>query len=96
MILITVFSAVFDCIHLYFSGTENAISQLESYKQNLLLKLVTAASPSDTALQIIRGGAKRVRQIYYPMMQVFPLVMLRDLFPEMCDTINRFVYTLNS
>ncbi|XP_060594508.1 hydroxysteroid 11-beta-dehydrogenase 1-like protein [Ruditapes philippinarum] len=79
-----------------FIGTENAISQLESYKQNLLLKLVTAASPSDTALQIIRGGAKRVRQIYYPMMQVFPLVMLRDLFPEMCDTINRFVYTLNS
>ena len=80
----------------YFSGTDNAIGQLENYNQNLLLKLVTAASPSDTAFQIIRSGARRVRQMYYPMMQVYPLVIMRDLFPELCDYMNRFVYTLNS
>ncbi|XP_053387002.1 hydroxysteroid 11-beta-dehydrogenase 1-like protein [Mercenaria mercenaria] len=77
-------------------GTENAINQLLGFGQNQLLNMLTAASPSDTAFQIIRSGAKRVRQMYYPMLQIYPLVLMRDWFPETCDFLNRYVYTLNS
>ena len=79
-----------------FPGTDNAVNQLQDYGQNFLLSTVGTASASDTALAMIKAGAARVRQMYYPYMQVAPFVMMRDFFPGIVDCINRFVYTLNS
>lgn len=76
--------------------TENAVNQLKDYGQDFLLANIRAASSSDTALAIIKGGSARVRQIYYPYTQVMPFVMMRDFSPDFVDFINRFVYTLNS
>ena len=78
------------------SDTENAVNQLKDYRQEFLLAILQKASASGTALAIIKGGTARVRQIYYPYMQVMPFVMMRDFFPGVVDYINRFVYTLNS
>ncbi|KAH3868001.1 hydroxysteroid 11-beta-dehydrogenase 1-like protein [Dreissena polymorpha] len=77
-------------------GTDNAINQLKDYGQNFLLSIVKAESPSATALEIVKQGSKRVRQMYYPYIPVYPLILLRDWFPETCEYVNRFVYTLNS
>lgn len=77
-------------------STENAVNQLHDYGQDYLLAHIRAASASDTAMAIIKGGTARVRQMYYPYMQVMPFVMMRDFFPNFVDFVNRFVYTLNS
>lgn len=77
-------------------GTDNAVNQLQDYGQDYLLSNIRAASPSDTALAIIKSGTARVRQMNYPSTQVMPFVMMRDFFPRVVDFINRFVYTLNS
>lgn len=77
-------------------GTENAVRELKNFGQTFLLSVISAATPSDTAFAIVKGGAQRVRQIYYPFLQVYPLVLLRDWFPNTCDFLNRFVYALNS
>lgn len=79
-----------------FIGTENAVNQLSNFGQTFLLNVLKPALPSDTAYAIVRSGAQRVRQMYYPMLQTYPLVLLRDWFPEFCDYVNRYVYTLNS
>ena len=72
------------------------MNQLKSYGQDYLLANIRAASPSDTALAIIKGGTLRHRQVFYPYMQIMPFIMMRDWLPELVDFINRFVYTLNS
>ncbi|XP_052787866.1 hydroxysteroid 11-beta-dehydrogenase 1-like protein [Mya arenaria] len=77
-------------------GTDNAIGQLRDFGQTFLLAFVKAESPSDTALAIIKAGARRVRQMYYPLIPVYPMTLFRDWFPETCEYFNRIVYTLNS
>ncbi|KAL4216408.1 hypothetical protein ACF0H5_024134 [Mactra antiquata] len=83
------------CI-LGFIGTENAVNQLSNYGQTFLLSVLKPAAPSDTALEIIKSASKRVRQMYYPMLEIYPLILMRDWLPETCEFINRYVYTLNS
>ncbi|KAI8503190.1 hypothetical protein Bbelb_190110 [Branchiostoma belcheri] len=44
-----------------------------------------AYSAEDAAMAIIRGGATRQRELYYPWMMVWPLAKLRAVFPELLD-----------
>ncbi|CAC5401755.1 HSD11B1 [Mytilus coruscus] len=74
-------------------GTESAISELRNFGQHFLLKYIKAAEPPDAAYAIIRGGALRAREIYFPYMETKILTMLRDLLPRTVDYINRWVYT---
>lgn len=76
-----------------FSGTESAISELRNFGQHFLLKYIKAAEPPDAAYAIIRGGALRAREIYFPYMETRVLTLLRDLLPRTVDYINRWVYT---
>ncbi|VDI38219.1 chromatin assembly factor 1 subunit B [Mytilus galloprovincialis] len=74
-------------------GTESAISELRNFGQHFLLKYIKAAEPPDAAYAIIRGGALRAREIYFPYMETRVLTLLRDLLPRTVDYINRWVYT---
>lgn len=74
-------------------ATESAISELKNFKQFFLLNNIKAAEPPDAAYAIIRGGALRAREIYFPYMETRVLTMLRDWLPKTVDYINRFVYT---
>ncbi|KAL3885519.1 hypothetical protein ACJMK2_025572 [Sinanodonta woodiana] len=76
-----------------FIGTENAVHQLEEAGQQFLIDFLKPASPSDAALAIIKGGVKRAREMYFPYFQVKPILLMKEWFPELCDFINRFVYT---
>lgn len=73
-------------------GTENAITLIGDFSFKFLLKTLKPASPSDTALAILRGAALRVRQVYFPS-TAYPIVILRDWFPESVDWLNRLVTT---
>ncbi|CAH1264665.1 HSD11B1L [Branchiostoma lanceolatum] len=50
--------------------------------------LVKAAAPvDDTALAIIRGGATRAREVYYPGSYTWPAAILRALLPQLMDCV---------
>ncbi|XP_038633402.1 hydroxysteroid 11-beta-dehydrogenase 1-like protein [Scyliorhinus canicula] len=56
--------------------------------KNLDVGLVTAYPVPESALSIIKGGAVRAREIYYPWWTTL-LVSVRDWFPEMREKIIR-------
>ncbi len=78
-------------------GTENALNNLERYKQGMLSKVTkfgfAPASPSDTALYVIKGGAQRWNTVKYPMSQIYPLLTLHYFMPETMSAFTRFLYT---
>ena len=74
-------------------GTDNAINQLLSFGQRDLINSIQAASPSDTALAMIKGGASRSREVFYPKITTMFMVMLRDLCTSLVEFINRSVYS---
>ena len=47
------------------------------------------ADPADVALAVIRGGALRHREVFYPYASTKPISMLRDWFPELVDWVIR-------
>eukprot|EP00058_Branchiostoma_floridae_P026290 XP_002611781.1 hypothetical protein BRAFLDRAFT_128890 [Branchiostoma floridae] len=49
------------------------------------LAKITALSAEDAAMAIIRSGAVRQRELYYPWSMVWPLSTLRALFPQLLD-----------
>ncbi|XP_056003922.1 hydroxysteroid 11-beta-dehydrogenase 1-like protein [Ostrea edulis] len=75
-------------------GTENAIRGLRDYGQHYLLEMLPAETPSDTALAIIRGGAKRQREIFHPYLSLKIMTLLRDWIPNIVEFINRSMFTV--
>ncbi|XP_078618280.1 hydroxysteroid 11-beta-dehydrogenase 1-like protein [Branchiostoma floridae x Branchiostoma japonicum] len=49
------------------------------------LAKITALSAEDAAMAIIRSGAVRQRELYYPWSMVWPLSTLRAFFPQLLD-----------
>lgn len=78
-----------------FSATESAITELKNFGQFFLLNNIKAAEPPEAAYAIIRGGALRAREIYFPYMETRVLTMFRDWLPKTVDYINRYVYTIS-
>ncbi|XP_050396363.1 hydroxysteroid 11-beta-dehydrogenase 1-like protein [Patella vulgata] len=76
-----------------FIGTENAVSQLTQFGQDYLLSVMNQARPSDAALAIIKGGATRSREIFFPYMSVRPSYLLRDWLPESIEYMIRYINT---
>jgi hypothetical protein len=50
------------------------------------------AQPSDAALAIIKGGAARAREIYFPYAEGKLVSLFRDWFPELLDWIQGNLY----
>ena len=76
-----------------FSGTESALNELRVFGQNFLLSTLHIASPVDTALAIVKGGARRSREMYYPYMEVRLPYLLRDWLPEVIEAVTRYMNT---
>ena len=51
---------------------------------------------SDAAAAIMGGGAARVREAYYPRMELLPMVILRPWMPDVLDSIVRYVVLSDS
>ena len=59
----------------------------------MILDTFTPASPSDAAMAIIKGGATRTREVFFPYMEAKLMTLVRDWFPESLAAFNRYMYT---
>ena len=80
----------------FFAGTDSALSNLRRHGYNFLVNTVKAAEPADAALAVIKGGAMRLREMYFPYMETKILTLLRDWIPGTMDAINRYLYQKDS
>ncbi|ESP02592.1 hypothetical protein LOTGIDRAFT_138116 [Lottia gigantea] len=71
---------------------ENALSKLGDFGLKRVLSLVKSAQPSDAALAIVKGGAVRAREIYFPFITI-PSFILRDWMPGAIDLMLSYVHT---
>ena len=83
---------IFGVTHFCCSGTENAIGQLRKFGFGHLLDILKPALPEDAALAIIKGGATRARQIFFPYWEALLVTLFRDWFPEALDTVSLKLY----
>ncbi|XP_048251066.1 hydroxysteroid 11-beta-dehydrogenase 1-like protein isoform X1 [Haliotis rufescens] len=74
-------------------GTDNALSKLMEFRQDFLLSVMKPATPTDTALAIVKGGQRRVREIYYPYLDVRIPYLLRDWLPNAIESVTRYIST---
>ena len=73
-------------------GTKTAIAEMNRFNLHFILKSVKAADPSETAMAIIKGGATRQWEVYFPYL-LAKSTMFRDLFPETFAFFNRYMYS---
>ncbi len=65
---------------------------MRKFGLNFLLDTFKAADPSDAALAIIKGGATRAREIYFPYFEAKIFTVMRDWFPESLAAFTRYMY----
>ena len=63
------------------TATENLLSTAEKFKPGVFSE-VSLASPDETALNIIKGGAQRWNEVYYPKRDTSIFVTLYHIMPE--------------
>ncbi|XP_029641412.1 hydroxysteroid 11-beta-dehydrogenase 1-like protein [Octopus sinensis] len=73
-------------------GTENAVSKLKEFGRGTVLDLVKPARPEDAAMAIIKGGALRQREIYFPYFSAKLYTVFRDLFRGLLESSIKFMY----
>ena len=49
------------------------------------------ADPGDTAMAIIRGGALRQREVYFPYFSAKIVTLLRDTAPQALEALHRVI-----
>lgn len=72
-------------------GTDSAIHYLTSFGNTAILDKMPPASPTDAARAVVRGGARRYREVFYPYVAAKSVSLLRDWFPESVDWFVRFM-----
>ncbi|XP_033756781.1 hydroxysteroid 11-beta-dehydrogenase 1-like protein [Pecten maximus] len=77
-----------------FIATDNALSAFGEIQNGLPLQRIigSAASPSDTALDIIRGAATRQRELYTPFLKTYITSFLSGVCPSFIEYLIRAVY----
>ncbi|XP_060066656.1 hydroxysteroid 11-beta-dehydrogenase 1-like protein [Ylistrum balloti] len=78
-----------------FIATDNAVASFARIRNGAPLQRImgSAATPSDTALDIIRGAAYRQREVYTPFLQIYTTSFMNNLFPSLIDYIMRCIYS---
>lgn len=76
-------------------GTENALKYLTDFGNTKLFEMVRPADPADAAMAVIKGGALRHREVFFPYLSAKPICLLRDWMPELVDFIVRYTNTPN-
>ncbi|XP_033757368.1 hydroxysteroid 11-beta-dehydrogenase 1-like protein [Pecten maximus] len=78
-----------------FIATDNALLALSEVQNGLPLQRIIgfAGSPSDTALDIIRGAATRQRELYTPFLITYIPSFINGVCPSFIDYLSRAVYS---
>ena len=73
-------------------STKNSVNNLRKHGFNFLLDTLPMGDPADAGLAIIRGGALRQREVYYPYMEARIVTLLRDWIPTVLEALSRFYF----
>ena len=76
-----------------FTGTQNTVDQMQKFGLDTILNTFKPGNPSDAAMAIIKGGATRTREVFFPYLEAKLLTLVRDWFPESLAAFNRYMYT---
>ena len=68
------------------------MTKLKDFGADFLLKTIPIASPEDCALAIVKGGASRAREIYFPFVETRMTTLFRDWLPGVLQWFVRFLY----
>ena len=63
-------------------GTDMAIERSEDMDGSVAF---TPGKPSETALQIIKAGARRDKELFFPWMPMRPMTLLRDFMTPILE-----------
>ena len=74
------------------SATDNALAEVQRFGLDFLLKTVSPAPSDEAALAIIKGGALRQREMYFPYLEAKLSILARDWFPESLEAFIRYLY----
>lgn len=75
--------------------TSNAIKKIQEMNASNILKWIPMARAEDTALAIIKGGAVRAREVFYPYLPVRISSMINNLAPGLLEKFMQLVYQIN-
>ncbi len=76
-----------------FVDTKNVMTSLEEFKPGVLTKFqVPVADPSETALNVIKGGAQRWKNMNYPNLPVSLFTNLYHIMPETVAALLRYMW----
>ncbi|GFO31226.1 corticosteroid 11-beta-dehydrogenase isozyme 1 [Plakobranchus ocellatus] len=79
-----------------WTGTDSSIRGIETAKQRRLQRWVKPASPTETAQAIVRAAANGQDELYFPWLDVRPLVLLYSIWPDVVDWMMRFLSSQES
>ncbi len=78
-------------------NTEHAITAFEGFKSGLVSTFThfsfSPASPADTAIHIIKGGAQRWNTVVYPILHCTPFLTLYHFMPETAAAFVRYMWS---
>ena len=74
------------------AATDNALAEVQRFGLDFLLKPISPAPSDEAALAIIKGGALRMREIYFPYMEAKLSILARDWVPESLEAFIRYLY----
>ncbi len=73
--------------------TENHNRALNEFSPGMLSKFPYIPSSSEVALEVIKGGAQRWKEVYYTKMDKFVLVDLYFIMPETTAALVRYLWS---
>ena len=72
------------------------MKELQDYRQDYLLGTVSPQDPRDAAVVIIKAGASRTRELYFPYFSMQLYTVLRDILPQTMEAMFRYVYEVHT
>lgn len=76
-------------------GTSNAIQKIHEIHASNILNWAPMASAEDTALAIIKGGAVRAREVFYPYLPVRITSLINNLAPRLMEKFFQLMYQVD-
>ena len=76
-----------------FPGTESAVRKLSEFGAHFILDNLPEVQPTDAAYAIVRGGALRLNEIYFPYTEARLTTIFRHWFPGIIQGIIQFLYS---
>lgn len=68
------------------------MQNIKSFGSEVITKSISPEDPSDTAYAVLRGGALKYREVFYPYIQAKSITLIKDWIPETLDKIVAKIY----